>query len=291
MKKKPSLFAVVNTILMILLGFVCTFPFYQVFVTSFVSFREYLSSGGLILFPKQWTIQAYTYIFRTDAFPKSLLITTIATTAGTALSMALTVSMAYPLSKNNLRGKKFFSYFIIIPMMFSGGIVPLFLLMRDLKLLNQIWALILPWCLSTFNIILMRNYYISLPESLEESAKLDGANDLVVLFRILIPLCMPIVATLALFYGVGYWNDYIRCTYFITKTALYPMQNLLRQILVEKTLASLGKGMHPTTATDYDTAQTIKMAIIMVATVPIVCVYPFLQKHYVKGIMLGAIKG
>ncbi len=291
MKKRIAMFDIINIFLFTLICLVCFIPFYQVVVTSFVSFKEYISKDGLIFLPIQWTLQAYEFVFKTNTFTKSVLNSVVITVVGTLISMLLTVMMAYPMSKPKLRGARFFSFLIILPMMLSGGLIPFFLVVRSLKLINTLWSLILPFCLSTFNVILMKNYLYTIPESLEESAKLEGANDLKILFRIVLPLCLPVIATLTLFYGVSYWNDYFRAILFITKSNLYPIQTLLRQILVDNSLDSLGQGMNWLTAKSFETSHTIKMAIVVVATVPILCVYPFLQKYYVKGIMMGAVKG
>jgi putative aldouronate transport system permease protein len=284
------MFEVFNYLILTLIGLITFFPFYQVVITSFVTFKEYLSKS-VILFPSEWTLESYQFVFSTSKFFTALRNTVVITIVGTVISMAITSMMAYPLSKTNLKGQRFFSLFIIFPMLFSGGLVPYYLLVKSLHLINSIWALILPGCLGTFYIILMKNFFISLPDSLEESAKLDGANDLYILFRIVIPLSMPIIATLSLFYGVGYWNQYYNAILFINKSSLLPLQNILREILIDNSLESLSSGMSYFSSRAFETSHTIKMAIIVVATIPIICVYPLLQKHYVKGIMLGAVKG
>ena len=287
--KRITFFDIVVYALLTFTGIITFFPFYHVVVTSFVSFSEYLSKD-FVLFPSRFVLTSYEFIFTTPTFLRSLRVTAISTAGGTLISMVVTMLYAYPLSKGKLKFIRFFSWFIIIPMMFSGGLIPYYFIVRDIKIINTVWALILPGCISTFNIILMKNFFQSLPESLEESAKLDGANDLTILFRIVFPLSMPIIATIGLFYAVGYWNDYMRAVLFISKSELYPLQNLLRQILIDNSLETLQEGMSYFSARAYETSYTIKMAIIVVATVPILCIYPFLQKYYVRGIMLGAVK-
>jgi len=290
MRRRAEAFDVINVLICVFAGFVTLFPFYRVFITSFVSFKEYITTP-VILFPKQWTLQAYKMIFQTDQLAISLRNTTFITVFGTLISLSLTALMAYPMSKSRLPGIKVLNYFIIIPMMFGGGLIPFYFVVRSLGLLNSLWALILPSCLASFNIILTKNFFMSLPPDLEESAKLDGANDLVILFRIILPLSKPILATMCLFYGVGYWNTYFNAILFLTRSNLYPLQYVLRQLLVDNSLESIIPGMAYFAARAFETSFTLKMAVTVVSTVPIICVYPFLQRYYVQGIMLGAVKG
>lgn len=204
---------------------------------------------------------------------------------GTLLSMCLLTVTAYPLSKRDLKGRNCMMTLWIITMFFSGGMIPNYFLIRSMGLLNSLWSLILPGMLGCYNLILMKNYIRGLPESLEEAARIDGANDLLVLLRIVLPLCAPILATLALFTAVGYWNSYFSAIIYITKRPKWPLQLVLRELLFESgvnEMASLDERV--------STPFLLKMASIVVASVPIMCVYPFLQKYFMTGLVLGGVK-
>lgn len=208
----------------------------------------------------------------------------------TVFSMFLTIAAAYPLTQKRLRGRKFFLLVIIFTMFFSGGIIPDYILMKNLKLINTIWALILPGLISGFNFIILKTFFSSIPESLVESARLDGCSDIGILTRIVLPLSIPVIATLSLFYAVAKWNSFQDALMYITDSRLYPLQLKLYQI-VQNSLAvdiAIQEGSNTTTNT---LPESLRAASIMFATIPIVLVYPWLQKYFIKGVMIGAIKG
>ena len=206
--------------------------------------------------------------------------------------MLLTVTVAYPLSKPQMVGRKFFVLMFVFVMLFSGGMIPNYMLYKSLGLLNTLWALMFPGMMSVFNMLLVKTFYEQLPESIEESARIDGASNMTLLFRIVIPMSMPVIATVSLYYAVGYWNSYFSGVLYITKTNLRPLQQYLFE-LVTATMKAFDPG---TVEVDMDKymnilGDSVRSATIVLSTVPILCVYPFLQKHFVKGVQVGSVKG
>ena len=267
---------------------ICFVPFLLVIVYSFTPFDLYLKNH-FNFFPERYTLDAYRmvldYPYIWTGYKNTLIIAVI----GTALSMLLLVVTAYPLTKKDLKGQKLIMTLWIITMFFSGGMIPDYFLVRSLGLLNTHWALILPGLLGCYNLILMRNYIEGLPDALEEAALIDGANDLQVLARIILPLCLPILATLGLFTIVGYWNSYFSAIMYMTKRNMWPLQLVLREIIFEGSAAEIQAS--GSVADDNITSPfLLRMASIVVATVPIMLVYPFLQKYFMSGLVLGGVK-
>lgn len=274
--------------LLILMSLATLIPILFVVGGSFASTKELLEKG-VVLFPTQFSLDGYKYIFSTSTFTHSLLVTVWITVLGTLVNLAMTLLTAYPLSKNELKGQKLCMRLIVFTMIFSGGMIPTYLVVKSLGMLDSYWSLVIPGAISAFNLIVIRNFFQQLPEGLEESAKIDGYNDLQILVRIVLPLSMPVIATFALFYAVGHWNTYFNAILYITDSAKWPIQVLLRQIVI----LSMG-GIGDSNAFDVNfvpPAQTVKLAAIVVATVPVLLIYPFLQRHFTQGMMLGAIKG
>ncbi|BBI36503.1 carbohydrate ABC transporter permease [Cohnella abietis] len=274
--------------LLLLFTLLTLVPFLFVVGGSFASTKELLEKG-VVLFPTQFSLDGYKYIFSTSTFITSLLVTVWITVSGTAVNLVMTILTAYPLSKSELKGQKICMMLIVFSMIFSGGMIPTYLVVKAFGMLDSYWSLIIPGAISGFNLIVIRNFFQQLPEGLEESAKIDGYNDLQILFRIVLPLSMPVIATFALFYAVGHWNTYFNAILYITDSAKWPIQVLLRQIVI----LSMG-GIGDSNAFDVNfvpPAQTVKLAAIVVATVPILLIYPFLQRHFTQGMMLGAMKG
>lgn len=269
--------------LLILVGLVCVGPLLYVLSVSLTPFSEVLKSGGFILIPKQITFGAYQELFRQDYIPNSLWITVELTVIGTLINMVLTVLLAYPLSRKYMPGRSFFLLYIIFTMLFNGGMIPTYLLVRQLNLLNTLWAMILPNACWTFNTLIMKSFFESLPEELFESARIDGAGEYTVLFRIALPLSVPVLMTVMLFYLVGHWNEFFQAVMYVNKKELYPLQVVVRQILTQ---SSSSENVDITIPT-----QTLQCAVVIFASIPIIVVYPFIQKYFTKGMMLGAIKG
>lgn len=213
--------------------------------------------------------------------------TLIYVVAGTAINLVATAIGAYVLSRRNLYFKNVLMMLIVITMFFGGGLIPTYLLINNLGMLNTIWAMLIPGMIGTFNMIIMRTAFQSVPISLEESAKIDGANDLIILFRIIIPLSMPVIAVMILWYAVGHWNSYFGALIYLRDRELFPLQLVLREILITNTTDSM---MTEASGDRMAIADTIKYATIIVSTLPILLLYPFLQKYFVKGVLIGAIK-
>ncbi|GGG16467.1 carbohydrate ABC transporter permease [Paenibacillus abyssi] len=263
-------------------------PFIHVVAGSFTTVAE-LAQKQFVLIPTVWSLDAYRYIFSTNTVFKSLLVSTGVTLAGTLFSMLLTSLMAYGLSRKDLDGRNIIMFMVLFTMLFSGGMIPTFLVVKEMGLIDSYAALIVPTAISAFNLIIMRNFFQNLPDGLEESAKIDGCGDWGILFRIVIPLSMPAIATISLFYAVTYWNTYFQAILYLNDANKWPVQVILRQIVI------LASGLAADTSGMEDFVrppeQTVKMAVIVVATLPILLVYPFLQKHFAKGALLGSIKG
>lgn len=279
-------FDTINVICLVIFSILCIYPFLYVFNLS-VSKGGSSAQYGLNLVPKGFTLEYYKQLFRTDAIVTGFKNSIIRTISGTFLALLVTSCGAYPLSKKHLPNRKLWTTIVLIPMFFGGGLIPTYLLIRSLNLIDTRWVLILPGLVSTYNLILIRNYMISLPESLEESAKIDGANDIVILFRIILPICKPILATVALWVSVGHWNAWFDSLLYITKKELIVLQVVLYQVLnwgAERTITG--------TMENYNPAQEIiKACTIMVTTIPIILIYPFLQKYFIGSIMVGSVKG
>lgn len=279
-------FDIVNTTLLVLVALVAILPFLYVLAVSFTSPNE-VAKGGLILFPKEWSLAAYRYIFSTGTLIRSLFITIYITVLGTLINLFMTSVMAYPLSRKRLRGRQSVMMMVLFTMLFSGGMIPTYFIVKYMGLTNSLWSLMIPTAISAFNLIVLKNFFQNIPDELEDSAKIDGANDLGVFFRIVLPLSGPAMATFALFYAVDHWNTFFSAVLYINDNTKWPLQVYLREIVI---LAQSRIG-----DSSFDEAQiqplTIRMAVVVFATVPILCVYPFLQKHFTKGVMLGSVKG
>lgn len=279
------LFDVFNILFLILLALSTLYPFWDTFVVSISSLKAYLSTG-IHLWPSEISFDGYAYMLGKSELWRSYGNTLFVTVAGTALNMLCTIMTAYVLSKTNLKGHRILTFFAVFTMIFSGGIIPTYMVVKDLRLMNTLWALILPCALSTYNMILLRNFFNGLPQELEESAMLDGCTEVGVLFRILLPISKPAITTITLFYAVEHWNDFFSGIMYITKQKKWPLQLFLRSMLFENEAAYASGGQSL-----YLLGKPMKMAAVMMAIIPIMCVYPFFQKYFTKGVMLGAVKG
>lgn len=279
-------FNAITYIVMTFVLVVTLYPFWYVVVGS-VSSMAHLIKNGFVLWPDGLHLDAYEQVFRNDLVPVAYRNTLIVTLGGTALSMLLTILGGFVLSLKKLPGRVFFTFFFVFTMMFGGGLVPTFLVVSRLGMIDTLFALIVPGAISTYNMILMRNFFESVPESLYEAASIDGETLPGYVFHILLPLSGAAIATITLFYAVGYWNDYFSSIIYIRNYRLWPMQTVLRQVLQTAQMNNMmyddaKKGVAP---------ETLKDAMIVVTMIPILCVYPFVQKHFVKGVMIGSIKG
>lgn len=267
------------------------YPFLNVIAVAFSDYKAYLDNPMMVI-PKNLTLSAFRSVLQYGMIRTSYLNTIIITFMGTFIGIVLTILTAYPLSKKGLAGKPLFMNAIIFTMLFGGGIVPKFLLIRDLGLYDSLWALILPACLSPFNIVLMKNFFSQLPESLEEAAKIDGASDPYVLVKIIVPLSKPIIATMVLFLAVSYWNSYFSAVMYIRSQTKWTLQLVLREVIYSaQAMLQQTQGNYAEMNAQTVNPATIQYATLLVAMLPIMCVYPFLQKYFVKGVMVGAVKG
>ncbi|HCE11743.1 MAG TPA: ABC transporter permease [Enterococcus sp.] len=271
---------------LLLFTLMCLIPFLNILGSSFATPAE-IATRTFIIIPREFTLNAYRYILSTPTIFQSIGVSLIVTITGTFLSMVLTAFMAYALSRKYLHGRGIFNFIVVFTMLFSGGMIPTFILVQSLGLIDSIWSLILPSAVSAYNMIIMRNFFQGIPDSLEESAKMDGCSDWGVFFRIILPLSLPSIATISLFYAVSYWNTYQSAILYINDSAKWPIQVLLRQIVI----VSSGMNADATSVDVVPPAQSVKMAVIMVATMPMLIAYPFVQKYFVKGAMVGSVKG
>jgi putative aldouronate transport system permease protein len=283
-------FHVINYIILSCLSATTIYPLLNLVSVSLSSYKAYVLNPMMVL-PRELTLSAYAKIMSYPTFGSSYRITVIVTVVGTAVNMLLTTILAYPLSKKRLKGTGLILGLIVFSMIFRPTLIPLFLVVRNLGLLDTIWALILPSAILAFDLILMKNFFQSIPESMEESAFIDGATEWQVLFRILIPLAKPAIATLSLFYAVFHWNDYFSGVIYMRSVAKWPLQLLLREIVMQANFGTLMGGMFEQADLADVMPFPVQMATVVVAVVPMLVVYPFLQKYFVKGTLLGAVKG
>jgi len=288
-RKRAGLSDLLLTTFLILLALITLYPFYNVLIVSGANTVAVAKHTPYIL-PYVWDWTGYKTILKDAAFFRALLVSLFVTIVGTVINMLLSVTGAYVLSRKELAGRKFFLKMILFTMLFSGGLVPTYLVIKNLNLINNIWVLIFPTAISTYYLLIMKNYFLTLPDSLIEAAKIDGAHELTILVRIIVPISLPFMATFALFYFVERWNEWYHAMLYINKTSLQPMQIYLREILVNMNtqLSAMAQQMMGKTQKVFTTS--IQMATIIITALPILCVYPFVQKHFVKGIMVGGVK-
>lgn len=290
MKKNAmsKVFDVINILLLTFITAVCVFPFVNIFAKAFSSDAA-IVAGRVLVFPVEPQTDAFLAVLRNRPVLRSMGVTIYLTILGTLVNMTVTVLTAYPLSKREFVGKGIVMRFILITMLFSGGMIPGFLVVKHLGLLNSLWALILPGALSTFNMIVMRTFFMGLPTELEDAGFIDGCGQGKLLVLICLPLSKAALATLTLFYAVGHWNSYFNAMLYIDNPELYTLQVKLRQLLLAGQSADLYEGMVPSAAKLSEEA--LKASTILFATVPILVFYPWLQKYFVKGVTVGAVKG
>lgn len=288
-KKKVSSFHIITILVLSILAIVTIFPFYYVFIVSFSSL-EAISSHVPYLFPYVFDTEGYRMVFSESRFLTSFLNSVFVTVVGTIINMLLSVFGAYALSKKRLAGRKIILSMILFTMLFSGGLIPYYLVVSELHLSNTIWAMIIPSAVNTFYLIIMKNYFSSLSPSLEEAAKIDGANDIQILFRVMLPISLPFIATFVLFYSVERWNEWWNALLFINDSSLQPLQIYMRNLLVNYNNQMSQQAMLILGDKRSANFQAVQMASIVVSTVPILCIYPFVQRHFVKGVMVGSVK-
>ena len=278
-----------NFILLGLLGLSMLYPFWYELALSLAD-ADKVALSKVYIWPEAMSLESYKNVCNDSNIWNGYLWTIIRTVLGTLIALILGFHFAYVLSKKYFPNRKFWTGILVFTMFFSGGMVPEYLLIRDLGLMNSVFALILPGAISAYNITIMRNFLMGLPDSLEESARIDGANDIVILYKIIVPLSLPILATVALWTAVGHWNAWFDAMLYIRASNKQVLAITLRRIVLVGTNASTTSLSGEQVSTNM-TSETIKAATIMVATVPILCVYPFVQKYFVKGVLVGSVKG
>ncbi len=276
----------VNTIIMLFVCVVTLYPFLYLVAQS-LSSEQAIMQGKVTILPVDFNIQTYVSVLKKGDFIHSYGNTLVYSVLGTFLSIVLSCCIAYPLSKENLKGSKFFMKFIIFTMYFGGGLIPNYILMRKLGLCNRIMGFIMPSLLSTYYIILMKSFFLGTPKELEEAAEIDGLSPIGVLIRIVIPLSMPIIATMILFNAVGYWNNWYNAFLYLDKREMWPVAYYLRTIISG---ASTSADPGEVSAEKMQIAANIKSCSMVLMALPIICIYPFVQKYYVQGMMLGGVK-
>ncbi|MFD0711835.1 carbohydrate ABC transporter permease [Paenibacillus sp. GCM10027626] len=282
-------FAGANIVVLSLLSLVTAYPILYVLFASLSNPADLMAHEGLLLMPAGFSLDAYGLVLENRMITGGYLNTIIIVVAGVTLNLLMTSLGAYFLSRREVLWRNAIMMIIVFTMFFGGGLIPYYLTVKGLHLDNTLWALIVPTAVSTFNLILMRTSFMNIPEEVIESATMDGASHLTVLFKIVLPLSLPVVAVMVLYYGVGHWNAWFNAMLFIHDRDLYPLQLVLREILVQNNTDAMLIG-----SDSFDkglVAETLKYAVIIIATVPILALYPFLQKYFVKGMMIGALKG
>lgn len=289
-------FDIFNVLLMLILSFMFLYPFLYVVFASFSNPELLVKHKGLLLLPEGFTLQGYTFVFRNPNIYSGYLNTIYYVVVGTLYNMVMTCLGAYVLSRKDWLLKTPMMVMITFTMFFSGGLIPSFILVKNLGMMNTRAALIIPGAISTYNMIIMRTSFMQIPSGLEESAKLDGANDLQILWHVVLPVSKAVLAVITLFYAVGHWNSWFNASIYLRKRELFPLQLILREILIENNTSAMLDNASAQTLQDLATnkawyKELVQYSTIVVSTVPILFIYPFVQKYFVKGVMIGSIKG
>lgn len=283
-------FNVINALLMAVIVVITIYPLLYVLALS-LSSAEYVQAGMVNLIPKGFNLESYKMVFKDKYFWKNYGNTILYTVVGTAINLFMTATFAFCLSRKNLICRKQLTALIVFTMFFSGGMIPNFILIKNLHLYNTIWSIVLPGAINTYNMIIVRTFMEQLPEELFESARIDGANDVQLFAKIVIPLSKPSLATIGLYYAVGHWNAYFTPMLYLKDKAKYPLQVLLKEMLVEQDFSNMSQGAAEIVGNIQPTTDMLMGASIVVALIPILCVYPFIQRYFVQGVMIGSLKG
>ncbi|MBP1993131.1 carbohydrate ABC transporter permease [Paenibacillus eucommiae] len=282
-----KIFDVLNIIFLIVMAFIMLYPFWHVLVGSVLPYEEAIKTR-FNFFPRNFSFEAYKYVFSKKTILMSVIVSVFVTVAGTLYQLFVTAIAAYPLTKQDLPGRSAIFLFIIFTMFFGGGLIPYYLLIKSLGMVNSLAVMIIPAAFSTFNMIVLKTFFQNIPVDLEESAKIDGAGYMRVFFQIILPLSVPALATIALFIAVGQWNNWYVPMLFLNDKDLWPLAMVLRDVLINNNMELTRSGSF--VSKEFMLGDTIKNAIVMVSVIPIIIVYPFIQKHFVKGVMIGSIK-
>lgn len=289
MIRKMSVFDYINITIMLLVIFITCYPLYYMGIIS-ISSGLAVQRGDVFLFPVGINLKAYQVVLSDPGIVRSYANTLLYTSTGVLINLIMTILCAYPLSRRHLYGKSIFAFFVIFTMFFDGGLIPKYIVVHSLGLVNSMWAIVLPPAINVFNLILMRTFFENVPEELHEASTVDGAGEWRALLRIVLPLSMPIIATLLIFYTVAHWNSFFPALIYLNEKALYPLQIILRNIVIQGELAAQTPEMDSVESMTV-IAQNVKYAVVFIAILPVLAVYPFVQKYFVQGAMLGAVKG
>lgn len=291
MSASRRLFVIFNYIFLTLLSLVFVLPMLSIVSTSLVSQAEIQERGNLFLFPRKIDYSAYKILLNKDSIVWNAYgITLFRVAVGTLIQMTVTCMLAYALSKKKLPFRGIITGFVLVPMFISGGLVPTYLLIKQLGLIDSLWVLVIPNAMSIYNMLLLRNFFMSIPITLEESAVLDGATPLRTLWSIILPLSLPSIMTIGMFYAVGHWNEWFDAAIYINSSSKLPMQSVMRNIVQQYTVSDL-EAMSDEAMLNRMPQQTVQNATVVVATLPILVAYPFVQKYFIKGVMVGSLKG
>ncbi|MCI9888320.1 carbohydrate ABC transporter permease [Micrococcales bacterium 31B] len=287
-KEKPSpLYASIKGLVIALISLAIVVPMLVVFSTSLASADQVIAAGGFVLWPERPTLEAYRAIFSGSLMTQAIGVSVFVTVVGTVLATTCTILMAYATSRPGVLLARPVNLMVLFTLLFAPGIIPMFLMVKQLGLIDSLWSLILPGLLSGFNFVVMRAFFMNLPAELLESARIDGASDFAILHRIVLPLSKAVVAVVSLFYAVGFWNSFFNALIYVNDTSKWPVQVVLRTYVLQgRSLNADQLGIQ-----NLPPSQSIQMAVVVVALVPILLVYPFLQRHFTKGVITGAIKG
>lgn len=294
--KADKIFLVINFIFTLIILIVVLYPLVYVLSAS-ISAPRYVASGEMWLLPKGITFEGYRRIFQDKVLWRGYRNTIFYTLVGTATNLAVTLPAAYALSRKDLVGRNFFTILMVFTMFFGGGLIPTYLVVQKLNMINTVWALLLTGATSTYNIIVCRTFFQSIPKELEEAAAVEGCSNTRLFFSIILPLSKALIAVMALFFGVGHWNSYFNALIYLTDKKLYPLQLVLREILVVQaastamTQEALTDEAAKALANKAELSEIIKYAVMVVSSLPVILIYPFLQKYFVEGVMLGSLKG
>ncbi|MDR6552257.1 carbohydrate ABC transporter permease [Paenibacillus qinlingensis] len=281
---QPGIVDYIIWFFLVLLCVSTLYPFLNVLIVSFADMKDYVKQGGILLYPRSIHWDSYRYVLRHSGLVDAYGVTIFITVVGTLINLIMTALGAYVLSNRELPGRNVLMTIIVIAMLFNGGLIPTYLVVRSLHMVDSVWALMIPFAINAWLLILMRNFFQGIPVSLSESARLDGCSEVGILVRIMLPLSLPIVATLALFYGVGHWNEYINVIIYINDPKLSTLQLILRKMYTVSIEQLDGDSLPPP-------VETIRAATVILSALPIIIVYPFLQKYFVQGVMVGSVKG
>lgn len=284
--KDEKIFNTANVIFMVFFLAIIALPLWNIVALSFNDATD-AARGGIYFWPREFSLESYYTVFEDSAIYKAFVISVAKTVIGVVLHTALTAMVAYGMSRRNLMGRKIYMNMGILTMFVSGGMIPTFLLFKELGLLNNFWVYIIPVLFSFYDMVILMNFFRSIPFSLEESAMMDGANPFIIFVKIILPLSLPVLATIALFHGVFQWNDYMTANIYVDDRSLYPLQMLLFRIVSENLSPAVATGTNVVRNT---TSQSRQLATMVVTTVPVVVIYPFLQKYFIQGMTLGSVK-